>query len=239
MSEPIIATSPEATSDIGRHRSNPHEPSAHYSLRLDNVTQGTYCVDGAHHPNLSGGSRYAGSQSAGRSTPIAIVGMGMRLPGDVRTAEEFWDFLISKRDGLCPVPPDRYNSAAFSTSKKSLPQQGYFLRQDPGCFDAPFFSIGAHEAARMDPQQRLLLEVVWECLENAGETDWEGRDIGCYVGTFGEDWLDLHHKDPQSTDRYHALGTGAFALANHVSYKFDFRGPRSVCRQCPCRQPLP
>ncbi|PLN86691.1 putative polyketide synthase [Aspergillus taichungensis] len=163
--------------------------------------------------------------------------MGMRLPGDVRTAEEFWDFLLSKKDGLCPVPPDRYNAAAFSTSKKPLPKQGYFLRQNPGWFDAPFFSLGAHEAARMDPQQRLLLEVVWECLENAGETDWEGRDIGCYVGTFGEDWLDLRHKDAQSTDRYHALGTGAFALANHVSYKFDFRGP-SMTIQTGCSSSL-
>ena len=79
----------------------------------------------------------------------------------------------------------------------------------------------------MDPQQRLLLEVVWECLEDSGETSWRGKDIGCYVGVFGEDWLELSLKglDP-CPDRHHALATGGFALSNRVSYEFDFRGPR-------------
>jgi acyl transferase domain-containing protein len=164
----------------------------------------------------------------GRATPnepIAIVGMGMRLPGGVHGTEEFWDMLINKRDGRCPVPRSRYNVDAFFDASKD-PTTGYFLQEDPAYFDAPFFSITPHLAKRMDPQQRLLLEVVWECLENAGETNWRGKKVGCYVGVFGEDWLEVSLKGLEPPDRYHAIGTGGFALANRVSYEFDLRGPR-------------
>ena len=109
-------------------------------------------------------------------------------------------------------------------------RHGYYLQDDPACFDAGFFSINSHEAGRMDPQQRQLLEVVWECLESAGETNWRGKNIGCYVGVYGEDWLDLASKDPQHTDRYHILGTGQFALSNRLSYEYDFQGPRLAPR---------
>ena len=126
--------------------------------------------------------------------PIAIVGMGMRLPGGVRSAKDFWEMLIEKKTGHGEIPASRYNAKSFCDPKN--PRQirtrhGYYLQEDPAYFDAEFFSMGSVEASRVDPQQRLLLEVVWECLENAGETDWRGKNIGCYVGTFGEDWLSL------------------------------------------------
>lgn len=158
--------------------------------------------------------------------PIAIVGMGMRLPGNVHTASEFWDMLVSGKSGHGPVPKSLYNANAFF-HPSTAPMTGYFLQEDPACFDAGFFSVSAKEAGLMDPQQRLLLEVVWECLEDAGETSWRGKDIGCYVGVFGEDWLELSLKglDP-CPDRHHALAGGGFALSNRVSYEFDFRGPR-------------
>ena len=162
-------------------------------------------------------------------SPVAVVGMAMRLPGDIRTTEAFWDHIIQKRNASGSVPSTRYCADKFyhpDRSRSTRTTQGYFLSDDPAYFDAAFFSITAHDAARMDPQQRLLLEVIWECLENAGQTSWEGTDTGCFVGTFGEDWLDISHKDPQYIDRYHALGTGAFALSNLVSYVNDFRGPR-------------
>lgn len=164
--------------------------------------------------------------------PIAIVGMALRLPGGVSSSEEFWELLVNKRDGHCPVPSSRYNAEAFFEPGKA-PTSGYFLQEDPSYFDAPFFSITPQEAMRMDPQQRLLLEVVWECLENAGARKWQGQDIGCFVGLFGEDWLEMSFKSGQQTDRYHAVGTGEFALSNRVSYEFDLKGPRSASQPPP------
>jgi acyl transferase domain-containing protein len=161
--------------------------------------------------------------------PVAIIGMAMRLPGGVQSCEGFWKFLIEKKDGVIEVPSTRYTVDAFCSSSKPRSarcKKGYFLQEDPRYFDASFFSISNLQAAGMDPQQRLLLEVVWECLESAGETKWQRKDVGCYVGVFGEDWLELSIKDTQSIDKSHPLWTGGFALSNRVSYEYDFQGPR-------------
>jgi hypothetical protein len=51
--------------------------------------------------------------------PIAIIGCGMRLPGNVDNADALFDFLDEKREGRCRVPSDRYNIDAFYASKKN------------------------------------------------------------------------------------------------------------------------
>jgi acyl transferase domain-containing protein len=161
--------------------------------------------------------------------PIAVIGMAMRLPGGVRCGDEFWEMLVKKRDGFCEAPPSRCTREASSSpdcGNLSEPKKGFFLQEDPAFFDASFFSVPPHEAARLDPQQRLLLEVVWECLENSGETKWRGEKIGCFVGVFGEDWLEMSHRDPQHLNQIYPIATGGFSLANQVSYRLDLLGPR-------------
>lgn len=103
--------------------------------------------------------------------PIAVVGMAMRLPGGVRSEDQFWEFLMNKRDAVSKVPETRYNVDSFYQQAKPnaiRTKKGYFLQEDPTEFDTGFFGITNYEASRLDPQQRLLLEVVWECMENAG-----------------------------------------------------------------------
>lgn len=161
--------------------------------------------------------------------PIAIVGMSMRLPGGVNCAEDLWKLLVEKKDGHCHIPDSRYSINAYDNLPGALssngPHSGYFLPEDPAYFDADFFSISGDEAARLDPQQRLLLEVIWECMENGGQTSWRGKDIGCFVGVFAEDWLEIMTKDVGSTDRYNVLSRD-FALSNRISYEYDLKGPR-------------
>ncbi|KAL8677376.1 MAG: hypothetical protein Q9186_006195 [Xanthomendoza sp. 1 TL-2023] len=162
--------------------------------------------------------------------PVAIIGMAMRLPGGVHDAQSFWDLLINRRDGQCRVPSSRYNiNAWYGPGKPGHvgTQYGYFLEDlNLAHMDASFWSMTKTEAEAMDPQQRLLLEVVYECLENSGTRDWRGKSIGCYVGTFGEDWLDMDAKETQSSHMYRLTGYGDYITANRVSYEFDFRGPR-------------
>lgn len=40
------------------------------------------------------------------------------------------------------------------------------MTEDPGAFDAPFFSITAKEAASMSPRQRQALEVAYHTFES-------------------------------------------------------------------------
>ncbi|KAF7890820.1 uncharacterized protein EAF01_010629 [Botrytis porri] len=135
--------------------------------------------------------------TAPEDIPIAIVGMAMRLPGGISNEEELWDTLIKKKDKRTLVPADRWNVDGFysETPKRGSvkTKHGYFLDGEAlRQFDASLFSITRAELEKVDPQHRLLLEVTRECLENAGEINWRGKNIGCYVGVFGEDWLAVH-----------------------------------------------
>ncbi|KAH1629843.1 hypothetical protein KXX39_003331 [Aspergillus fumigatus] len=172
----------------------------------------------------------AASVQAGAPSPIAVVGMGMRLPGAVRTADDFWDALISQKDCSSEVPQTRYNIDAFYHPDKPQSvrtRRGYFLEDDYlQKADTNFLQwIPGFSTSELDPQQRLLLEVIWECMENAGQTGWRGKDIGCYVGVFGEDWHELTAKESQMIPRTHAFANGGFALSNRVSFEFDLKGP--------------
>ena len=163
--------------------------------------------------------------------PIAIIGMGMRLPGGVESSDSFWDLMVNKSNGRCRVPKDRYNVDAFySASFKSgtvRSKYGYFLKDtNLKHLDTSMFSMSLSEVERLDPQQRMLLEVVWECFESAGETEWRGKEIGCYVGVNGGDWVDVDSRDTQNYGTYRLTGVGDYVLGNRISYEYDLRGPR-------------
>lgn len=135
--------------------------------------------------------------------PVAICGIGIRLPGGIHTTEEFWDVLYNGKDMRGLIPSNRFNIDGYDTTigKKSAIKThfGYFLEDELACLDASFFNISKPELEKVDPQQRQILEVTRECLENAGEIDYRGKMIGCYVGTFGEDWLQSQSKENQFT----------------------------------------
>lgn len=172
-----------------------------------------------------------GSSSDGE-TPIAVCGMAVRLPGGVTTPQQLWDFLLAKSDARTRVPETRYNISAYhSTTPKPgtvATEYGFFLDEsvDLGALDTSFFTMPRTEVERADPQQRLMLEVARECIEDAGVTNWRGKTIGCYMGSFGEDWTEMFAKEPQQYGMHRIVGYGDFALANRVSYEMDLRGPR-------------
>jgi hypothetical protein len=162
--------------------------------------------------------------------PIAIVGMALRLPGDIKTPEGFWNFLCSKRNARSEFPKSRFNIDGFySSSPKpgtSGTRFGNFLGEEIDVMDDQFFGIAPEDVQTTDPEQRLLLEIVWECMESGGQVSWQGKDIGFWVGSFGQDWLELNMRETQSVDlgRYDNLQD--FSLANRISYCYDLKGPR-------------
>lgn len=167
-------------------------------------------------------------------TPIAICGMACRLPGGIFSPQELWSFLLDKRDAQTPIPKSRYNLAGYhsavqkpGTTKAGF---GYFLDEtvDLGAIDTSFFSMARTEVERVDPQHRLLLEVSREALEDAGEKNWRGQNIGVYAGSYGQDWYDLYASDSQKYSMYQVTANHDFMLSNRVSYEMDLRGPRWV-----------
>ncbi|KAK1993234.1 beta-ketoacyl synthase domain-containing protein [Colletotrichum falcatum] len=166
--------------------------------------------------------------------PIAIIGMGMRLPGHVQNATDYWDLLVNGKSGRCPVPKSRYDvDNWYGPGRAShVPTKfGYFLQElNLAHVDSSFWSFTKQEAELMDPRQRLFLEVAYEALENSGSTSWKGNDVGVYVGTMGEDWAALESRDERNLNPVRPDVFGDYILANRASYELDLKGPSVVVR---------
>ncbi|KAJ8122283.1 hypothetical protein ONZ43_g1483 [Nemania bipapillata] len=164
--------------------------------------------------------------------PIAVIGLDAKYPCDGDTPEKFYEFLLAGRSARGPIPPARYNSAAFWHPDNHRDgviggKEGHFIQGNVRAFDAPFFSITPAEAASMDPQQRMLLECVYTALENSGLTmdAVKGSQTGVYVGSFIWDYRDVLIKDIDVPMLYTGSGTIASTLAGRVNWFYDFQGP--------------
>ncbi|HKM69366.1 MAG TPA: polyketide synthase, partial [Stellaceae bacterium] len=161
---------------------------------------------------------------------IAIVGASCRFPG-AGDLEGFWRLLVSGRDAVSEVDPQRWSTRFYFHPDRSEPGKSYTwaagLITGIDLFEPSFFGISPREAAQMDPQQRLLLELVWHAIEDAGipAGKLSGSTAGVYIGASTTDYSDLRFEDPAGADSYFMTGHSLSVLANRISYVFDLHGP--------------
>jgi phthiocerol/phenolphthiocerol synthesis type-I polyketide synthase A len=174
----------------------------------------------------------------GDTEPIAVVGVGCRLPGSADTPDHFWQMLLDGESGIVGVPAGRWDADAFFADDHSIPgtivskEGGFLTSWRPDEFDAEFFGISPREAAAMDPQQRLLLEVTWEALENAGipAAKIRGTQTSVFVGMTTYDYtLTLAGRlPPEEVDPHVPFGNAANFAAGRLSYFLGVHGPAVV-----------
>ncbi|MFT7834576.1 type I polyketide synthase [Saccharothrix sp. BKS2] len=164
--------------------------------------------------------------------PIAIVAMSCRYPGGVRSPEDLWELVANGVDAISDFPTDRgWDGAALYDADPDQPGTSYVHEggfvHGAGEFDAAFFGISPREATAMDPQQRLALELSWEAVERAGVDPraLQGKRVGVFLGTGGQDYADLLDHAPEEVEAYLATATSAAVLSGRVSYTFGFEGP--------------
>ncbi|MCX4849543.1 beta-ketoacyl synthase N-terminal-like domain-containing protein [Streptomyces sp. NBC_00893] len=168
-----------------------------------------------------------------RHAPLAVVGMGLRLPGDLKSPEEYWDFLCGDADALSGIPEDRPGLRTVYDPAPGRPGRSYVDRAgflgDIAGFDAEFFGISQREAKLLDPQQRLLLEVSWEALERAGiaVNRADRLDVGVYLGMMASEYNERlkDRGDTSRIDPYFTTGGGLCFGAGRISYVMGFSGP--------------
>ncbi|MEV0757350.1 beta-ketoacyl synthase N-terminal-like domain-containing protein [Streptosporangium sp. NPDC050280] len=163
--------------------------------------------------------------------PVAVIGIGCRLPGDARSPDEFWDLLRAGRNTTGPLPAERWRpyenrSPEHAASLRDAVRHGSFLDDIEG-FDAEFFGLSPREAELMDPQQRILMETAWEALENAGLPPHEltGTDAGVFVGVCTADYGGRLLEELPQIEAWTGIGAATCAVANRISYSLDLRGP--------------
>ncbi|KAI3555024.1 beta-ketoacyl synthase domain-containing protein [Colletotrichum abscissum] len=202
-----------------------------------NGTNGATYTDGPNGINDING--YNGSSVNGPTNgppqahePIAVIGMGCRLPGEVDNPHALTQLL--KRGGVArnEPPESRFSlDGHHDGSKKPKTMRspgGMFLENiDPREFDAGFFQVPRLDAIAMDPQQRQLLEVVYECLENSGVTlqELQGAQVECFVGSYAVDYADMQARDPEDRAPSVTIGVGRAILSNRISHFLNIKGP--------------
>ncbi|MFE3553306.1 SDR family NAD(P)-dependent oxidoreductase [Streptomyces sp. NPDC059193] len=171
----------------------------------------------------------AGPRPGRGDEPLAIVGVGLRMPGGAHDLDSLWTVLAEGRDTVTTVPADRFDIDAFYDADPDAEGRTYarhasFL-DDVAHFDAAFFGISPREAEPMDPQHRLLLEAAWTSLEDAGIRPRELRDsrtgvfVGAGVGEYGK------YRQGGAPDTYTLTGTLPSFNAGRLSYHLGLQGP--------------
>jgi acyl transferase domain-containing protein len=164
--------------------------------------------------------------------PIAIIGMGCRFPGGVRSPGELWDLVEGGRDAVSDFPADRgWDVDGLFDPDPDHPGTSYVRRggflDDAAEFDAGFFGIGPEEALAMEPQQRLLLEVAWETVESAGIDPYTLRetDTGVYAGVSYHDYAARLRYTPGELMGYLGNGNAASVASGRIAYTLGLAGP--------------
>jgi len=161
---------------------------------------------------------------------FAIIGTGIRLPGDINNKDDFWKVMTEKKVVTGLIPEDRWDRDEWY-SKVEKPGtiqtiHGGFI-ENAFDFDNKFFSISQNEALDATPEQRWLCELTVETIEDANISidDFKGSHTGVFVGTSGMDYGSYVFSVPEKITKYTYSGIEPSIHANRVSYLFDLHGP--------------
>ena len=164
-------------------------------------------------------------------TPVAVIGLGCRLPGGIDSPERLWQALLRGDDFVTEIPAERWDADEYFDPEPGVPGRsvskwGAFL-DDIGGFDPEFFDIGEREASAIDPQHRLLLETSWEALEHAGLNPATVADslTGVFMGLTHADYT-LVAADARALDGPYGFAGSNFGLASgRIAYTLGVHGP--------------
>ena len=166
-----------------------------------------------------------------RVTPIAVIGMGCRLPGGIDSPDMLWEALLRGDDLVTEIPPDRWDADEFYDPEPGVPGRtvsrwGGFL-DDVAGFDPEFFGISEREAIAIDPQHRLLLETSWEAMEQAGldPGSLAGSSTAVFVGLSNQDYLVLTIGAGALVGPHAVTGVNNSVASGRIAYALGLHGP--------------
>jgi acyl transferase domain-containing protein len=160
---------------------------------------------------------------------IAIIGMSGRFPG-APDVHQFWRNISSGVEAFTWFSDEELLANGEDPALIANPKyvRARPVLDDIRSFDAGFFGVSPREATLADPQQLMFTECVWEVLEAAGYATAEGRgEVGVFAGMNISTYLLTRPNAFALSVEIDGLmaGNDKDALATHVSYRLDLRGP--------------
>ncbi|WP_280493211.1 type I polyketide synthase [Nocardia asiatica] len=172
---------------------------------------------------------WAAEARSGRAAePIAVIGIGCRLPGG-DTPDAFWRLLAAGESGVREVDPARWDPARFyrpgGGPGLSSSKWGGFV-DGVDLFDPEYFGVTDELAWQMDPLQRLLLETSVLATIDAGyrRDELAGKRVGVYAGSRAANYF---NRIP-TADRHTIIGVGQNFIAARISDYFDWHAGNVV-----------
>ncbi|MFE4383648.1 type I polyketide synthase [Streptomyces cyaneofuscatus] len=169
------------------------------------------------------------ARTYGRHEPVAIVGIGCRLPARIEDPTALWQALLDGVDAVRQVPADRWNAPAWADAEASggaANCRGGFL-DDVTRFDAEHFSIPPAEARQMDPQQRIALEVACAAVEDARRStaSLAGSRTGVFMGAMWQEYPLFTQGATEAIHAHSAIGWDNSVIPSRIAYALGLRGP--------------
>ncbi|MFI7237401.1 type I polyketide synthase [Streptomyces cyaneofuscatus] len=169
------------------------------------------------------------AQMYGRHEPVAIVGIGCRLPALIEDPTALWQALLDGVDAVRQVPADRWNATAWADAEASggaANRRGGFLDDVTG-FDAEHFGIPPAEARQMDPQQRIALEVACAAVEDARRStaSLAGTRTGVFMGAMWQEYPLFTQGAAEAIHAHSAIGWDNSVIPSRIAYALGLRGP--------------
>ncbi|EGC34076.1 hypothetical protein DICPUDRAFT_153779 [Dictyostelium purpureum] len=159
-----------------------------------------------------------------KSRDVAIVGLGLRLPGSSNTPSQLWENLIDGFDGIIETR-DRWADTFADTGEISSKYAGLLDFEEWINFDPLFFGINPSEAKEIDPQQKLLLKATWEAFEDAqiDPLSLKGSaDTSVFIGASSMEYAAVTTDPLKPT--VNCFNVNLSGVSNRISYCFDLRG---------------
>lgn len=175
--------------------------------------------------------------------PIAVVGMGIRLPGGINTPAKYWNALVNGKDCTSPTPTNRHLHHFLKPycPPNELGEFDHYIHRagfydvtpdtaPPTDFDPTFFNISPLEAKFTDPKFRWIYETVYEAFQDAcidvSELNGTRTSVFCTVGSTG-DYIALTKAftKTESMTSQTMHGSAASSCAGRISFNYGFVGP--------------
>ncbi|MFD5902311.1 type I polyketide synthase [Streptomyces microflavus] len=169
------------------------------------------------------------ARTYGRHEPVAIVGIGCRLPARIEDPTALWQALLDGVDAVRQVPADRWNATDWADAEASggaANRRGGFLDDVTG-FDAEYFSVPPAEARQMDPQQRIALEVACAAVEDARRSpaSLAGTCTGVFMGAMWQEYPLFTQGAAEAIHAHSAIGWDNSVIPSRIAYTLGLRGP--------------